>query len=255
MKIFLILITAIFALLIFAIPLYAQTAAEPEALCLRESGKRMHGRQVELLQKMLIYLGYEVGKAGADGWFGPDTEKALKQYQRDRQLAITGCIRAGDIITELAWQPQLHVWQNSQPPVKALKQTVVNIEHGQSRNLRTYYGEHTIQTVNESDEWYMDYTLSPSGRFLLCLFYSPWAEGGTYSIALICFDILTEKHYLMYAHWALELIESENQIDPAGVSFGDFYWTVNEEIFFNVNTAQTFDTNKKIGFIIKVKDF
>lgn len=48
------------------------------------------GKEVETLQKRLESLGYSVGKAGADGIFGSDTQAALKKYQEEAGLAITG---------------------------------------------------------------------------------------------------------------------------------------------------------------------
>ena len=48
------------------------------------------GSEVEKLQNMLISAGYDVGKSGADGIFGPDTEKGVMQYQKDHGLAVDG---------------------------------------------------------------------------------------------------------------------------------------------------------------------
>ena len=45
------------------------------------------GDDVETMQKMLIACGYSCGKAGADGSFGADTEKAVLSFQEDHGLA------------------------------------------------------------------------------------------------------------------------------------------------------------------------
>jgi len=45
------------------------------------------GRQVELLQQALDQRGYAVG---VDGYFGSGTEAAVRQFQRDRDLPVTG---------------------------------------------------------------------------------------------------------------------------------------------------------------------
>ncbi|MEC3882631.1 N-acetylmuramoyl-L-alanine amidase [Halobacillus sp. HZG1] len=48
------------------------------------------GAQVKQLQEDLLFLGYDLGGYGADGSFGPATEKALKQFQKDQKLKQDG---------------------------------------------------------------------------------------------------------------------------------------------------------------------
>lgn len=48
------------------------------------------GSEVVALQKNLIALGYNLGKYGADGSFGNDTELALRKFQSDYRLAVDG---------------------------------------------------------------------------------------------------------------------------------------------------------------------
>lgn len=54
------------------------------------SGTR--GYEVQQLQKQLQAAGYDVGKSGADGIFGKDTEAAVKQYQKDNNLVVDGIV-------------------------------------------------------------------------------------------------------------------------------------------------------------------
>ena len=54
--------------------------------------KRCKGNDVKELQKELINLGYDLGKYGADGIFGNDTLKAVKQFQRDNKLYDDGIV-------------------------------------------------------------------------------------------------------------------------------------------------------------------
>ncbi len=49
---------------------------------------------VRWLQQRLIELGYSVGKAGVDGSFGNDTDKAVRQYQKDHGLKVDGYVGA-----------------------------------------------------------------------------------------------------------------------------------------------------------------
>lgn len=48
------------------------------------------GDDVKKLQQSLINAGYNVGKTGADGILGKNTEAAIKKYQKDNGLAVDG---------------------------------------------------------------------------------------------------------------------------------------------------------------------
>ena len=48
------------------------------------------GSFVTLMQTKLIQLGYDVGKTGADGKFGANTESGLKAFQKKSGLPVTG---------------------------------------------------------------------------------------------------------------------------------------------------------------------
>lgn len=48
------------------------------------------GSAVKTMQSMLIACGYSCGKSGADGSFGPDTEKAVRAFQTAYKLEVDG---------------------------------------------------------------------------------------------------------------------------------------------------------------------
>jgi len=50
------------------------------------------GPYVVECQNDLISLGYDVGKTGADGKFGKNTEKAVKAFQKDKKLTVDGIV-------------------------------------------------------------------------------------------------------------------------------------------------------------------
>ena len=52
------------------------------------SGSR--GDEVKKLQQALVDAGYNVGTAGVDGSYGPDTTAAVKKYQQDKGLQVDG---------------------------------------------------------------------------------------------------------------------------------------------------------------------
>lgn len=51
-----------------------------------------HGSAVKTAQQRLIAHGYDVGSAGADGWFGEGTLKAAKKFQSTKGLTVDGII-------------------------------------------------------------------------------------------------------------------------------------------------------------------
>lgn len=52
--------------------------------------KGMSGSDVVYLQKILQSQMYDIGSTGADGIFGAKTEKALKQFQGEKNLVVDG---------------------------------------------------------------------------------------------------------------------------------------------------------------------
>lgn len=65
----------------------AATAQGPRVL---RRGDR--SEETKNLQSKLIGLDYDLGEDGADGIFGPNTEKAVKQFQKDHGLAVDGAV-------------------------------------------------------------------------------------------------------------------------------------------------------------------
>lgn len=57
--------------------------------------KGMTGEYVKELQTDLVKLGYDIGKAGADGDFGADTERAVRLYQTEHDLSVDGVVGDG----------------------------------------------------------------------------------------------------------------------------------------------------------------
>jgi peptidoglycan hydrolase-like protein with peptidoglycan-binding domain len=50
------------------------------------------GDDVRELQRHLMNLGYDLGRHGADGSFGGDTQRAVEAFQRDNGLSVTGAV-------------------------------------------------------------------------------------------------------------------------------------------------------------------
>lgn len=59
---------------------------------LNELQKGANGEQVKTLQRLLIALGYNLGKYGADGDFGASTDRAVRAFQNARKLGADGVV-------------------------------------------------------------------------------------------------------------------------------------------------------------------
>jgi N-acetylmuramoyl-L-alanine amidase len=60
--------------------------------------KSFTGSKVVDVQRRLKLLGYDLGKSEIDGILGPQTKEAIKKFQQDRGLVVTG------IVDEETWQ-------------------------------------------------------------------------------------------------------------------------------------------------------
>ena len=72
-----------------------QTPVESNALCtvtLKELSNGSKGDSVKALQILLAGYDYACGKCSVDSSFGPDTESAVKAFQKDRNLQADGIV-------------------------------------------------------------------------------------------------------------------------------------------------------------------
>lgn len=75
---------------------------KPVVIEARQLRRGMSGGDVKSLQRLLFADGYSVGNCGDDGDFGPDTEKAVKNYQEDHDLDPDGI--AGVLTLNALWK-------------------------------------------------------------------------------------------------------------------------------------------------------
>ena len=75
------------------------------------------GESVKEIQLLLQGLGYDIGsRTGADGIFGKATQAAVKQYQRDRGLPVSG-----------VWDEKAQVVSNDNTGEQAEEPTEVSV--------------------------------------------------------------------------------------------------------------------------------
>jgi len=92
------------------------------------------GTAVKELQQELQKLGYDVGKSGADGKFGANTEKAVKAFQKDHGLTVDGVVGAK------TWAAL-----EQQPSMTYYTVTVSHLTESQAKALAGMYDHATIQ--------------------------------------------------------------------------------------------------------------
>lgn len=83
------------------IPTPTPTPPQPEKKPTIRRGSK--GPYVVECQKDLIRLGYDVGKTGADGIFGKNTEKAVREFQRQHTDADGKPLKVDGIVGEKTW--------------------------------------------------------------------------------------------------------------------------------------------------------
>lgn len=66
-----------------------ETTVNIELTVLEKGAK---GAEVKTLQRLLMALGYDLGKYGADGDFGSATDKAVRAFQKDKKLSVDGVV-------------------------------------------------------------------------------------------------------------------------------------------------------------------
>lgn len=59
---------------------------------LKRTQPAMQGEDVRQIQTALLKAGFSLGADGADGYFGPATEQAVKQFQQKTGLAVDGVV-------------------------------------------------------------------------------------------------------------------------------------------------------------------
>ncbi len=235
--------TAIFLIwfaLMTAQPVLSQVE-EGELLYLRDPNPRFHGRAVEELQKFLVYSGYDIGRDGVDGWFGKDTEKAVKDYQESNGMARTGRVLYGRFPRDLEWNTSVTAWnEEAVPEPNPAQIKVPESETG----IRTYYGTYKLRREVKNGVRYFDYILSPSGRFLAYRYYHPEMDPSA-GMPVYVYDILTEKQKILYPYEAADTTTA----GLAGGAFSDFYWIDDDKMLLKAYLVFSAGSEKTVAVL------
>jgi peptidoglycan hydrolase-like protein with peptidoglycan-binding domain len=229
----------------FLLPLNAQ-----QLLSLKDL--KLKGADVERLQKVLLYYGFDLDKWGADGVFGQATEKALKEYQKSIGKEPTGIISVAELPEELFWKPKITgpVKEKAIPKKTAKDSTIIAGKKTTSR-----YGSWNIPSENNMGERYYDFQLSPSERFITAFFYSPNGDQ-PFGIPFYCIDLLTDKKELYYGFQIAGRNSDKDQTliteGKLSIIIKEIYWTADERLFIKIETVEA-GKKREDGYYLIVK--
>ena len=96
------------------------------------------GSYVVECQRDLLKLGYNIGKAGADGIFGKDTEAGVINFQADHGLKEDG------IVGQQTWAALDAEVEPEPPKEKLYTVTIKHVTAEQAKSLKAMYPETTI---------------------------------------------------------------------------------------------------------------
>lgn len=235
-----ILLKKILALLLL-LPVYALFCQEPDELYLKPKGWRFNGSSVIQLQRFLLWKGFDLGPDMVDGWFGTDTEKALKAYQKSIGLSETGRIKTIDIPFDLKWKPFL----NYKEPAKGFVLYEGKLFQIDKDGLYdTGYGPFLIENSRYQELHFVTgYIFSPNKRFCYTQYYTPEAELQM-GQPIILMDTLTLKNYHLSAFDAYMDVN-----DPA---YNGLYDKTRVSQFIEIRWTQ--DNNLYLKIIIDLND-
>ena len=91
-------------------------------------------------QEDLIRLGYDVGKSGADGIFGANTEKAVKAFQKDHDGPDGKALKVDGIVGQATWWALNNAITPGPTPVKKYTVTITGLTKEKADEIVSKYG-------------------------------------------------------------------------------------------------------------------
>ncbi len=192
-------------------------SAQSENRLLELTKPYMNGPDVMFLQQQLIYLGYDPGSDGADGWFGPRTSQMVKSYEEDHSLTIDGQWPSGTPLTDMKTSYSVSPLETVPARISPLA-TFRNHQFSHlegSLSYHTYFGAFTVTYHTQGGpepyltldvgrrEFYVTsgFELSPDGRFLLMEQWDLSSSSGSQGFDII--DLLTGQNFFI-SYWKLD---------------------------------------------------
>jgi hypothetical protein len=165
---------------------------------------RMSGPEVLKMQKLLLHGGFALGPEGVDGWFGPNTERALKAWQNREGQTVTGEYSPTEVPLDLYWQP---LFFYSRLEDVDIEDPLLIFRPQAGERIYTYYG--VIEILSSTEGLFVAFwgsensialsgrtvNISPNGRFIAALQLS---EDRSFYHGLQIIDLLSEKRLLPF---------------------------------------------------------
>ena len=98
--------------------------------------KGSRGEDVLYCQDLLMALGYDVGRSGADSIFGANTREAVKAFQSDHSLAADGIV---GLMTWDALEKAAAEAGNTAPAAGLYTVTIPHLPESRAEELRKAY--------------------------------------------------------------------------------------------------------------------
>ena len=102
------------------------------------------GAYVTECQQDLMRLGYDVGKTGADGKFGANTEKAVKAFQKDHDGPDGKALKVDGIVGQATWWALDAAVGPEPQPTKRYSVIVHNLTLSQAEKITASYPDSEI---------------------------------------------------------------------------------------------------------------
>lgn len=236
-------------LLLNAVFLPAQNLGPQDELYLCDPEPRLHGDQVRELQRSLAFFGMDIGSDGIDSWFGADTDRALREYQNERNLNRTGRISIQDIPPIPMWWPASESTRDTvnekDIPESAYSGTSINSSGLDSLTVTSRFGSIDIPVLKGG--YTRDgFLLSPDSRFIVSHSVHPADSQDAVSL----WDIVSGQSFTFFAEEAL-LDEGYQGLRQGFTSprIHDFYWISDDRLCIVVTAVEDSDGPVK-GLII-----
>ncbi|MBN1647399.1 MAG: peptidoglycan-binding protein [Spirochaetales bacterium] len=213
--------------------LFAQDLKTDQELYLRDPEPRFHGEQVKSLQRLLLFEGIDIGPDGIDGWFGRDTDAALRKYQEKIGAAVTGRIKVGVVLRELVWNPEITTpfdcsVEEEGPFANPEDDVEMFLYEGYELEFSSRYGTLTVPAYEIEGNYYSGFMLSPDKRFVAAMGYLSTGYYDTDSKVKV-WDILTGGTFEFYAIEAFfdwQTGQHEQPFDEPQIM--EFFWSREE---------------------------
>jgi hypothetical protein len=202
------LLAVFFSLIVFPIQMgNTQPLENPEAAYLSPAYEelylkepRFHGEEVKTLQRFLLFMGFDIGPDGIDGWFGPDTEKAVLQFQKGLPDMRRGSIPRYIYARPLHWEPFWISYLGREVPKSPSMDSAIpseriaiqnRLQQEDQLNLRSYFGSIIWTKEYVSYHSILEAVYSPDRRFLYFLTSLPEERQENGPIKIVIWDLLS----------------------------------------------------------------